>query len=77
MPKAQVPNIEATYLAWIDCREIDVESPIKTAEEAGLFLSDGAAFGQAGCVRINYGTQTHRLERALDQFITAMGGEEK
>ncbi len=77
LPKAQVPHIEATYLAWIDCRELGLESPMKAAEEAGLFLSDGAFFGHPGCLRINYGTQTARLSAALEKFVVAMGGEEK
>ncbi len=72
LPGAEVPDIEATYLAWIDCRQLQLDSPIQAAEKAGLFLSDGAFFGQPGCVRINYGTQTHRLESALETFVKAM-----
>jgi len=72
LPGARVPNIEATYLAWIDCKALSAESPIKIAEEAGLFLSDGAFFGHKRCLRVNFGTQTARLENALDRLIAAL-----
>jgi cystathionine beta-lyase len=70
---AKVPEIEATYLAWIDCTALAIESPIQAAEDAGLYLSDGTFFGQSRCVRINFGTQTEQLRSALDTFCSAMG----
>ena len=65
IPGAKVPNIEATYLAWIDCTALPIENPIQAAEDAGLYLSDGAFFGHARCIRMNFGTQTERLRSAL------------
>ncbi len=72
LPGARVPNIEATYLAWIDCKALSVDQPIEKAEEAGLFLSDGAFFGHKRCLRVNFGTQTARLETALELLVTAL-----
>lgn len=72
LPGARVPNIEATYLAWIDCKALSVNQPIEKAEEAGLFLSDGAFFGHKRCLRVNFGTQTARLETALELLVTAL-----
>lgn len=72
LPGARVPKIEATYLAWIDCKELSVEKPIKNAEEAGLFLSDGSFFGHERCIRMNFGTQTARLDKALDLLVNAL-----
>ena len=72
VPGAKVPDIEATYLAWIDCRETGVEKPIEAAENAGLFLSDGAFFGHERCIRMNFGTQASRLEAALEKLVTAL-----
>ncbi len=72
LPAAVVPDIEATYLAWIDCTELSNETPIQTLEKAGLFLSDGAFFGKSRCVRLNFGTQTARLEKALETLVTAL-----
>ena len=73
IPGAKVPQIEATYLAWIDCTALQVENPIRAVEDAGLFLSDGAFFGHPRCVRMNFGTQTERLKSALDKFCTVVG----
>ncbi len=73
VPGAKVPDIEATYLAWIDCTALSIENPIQAAEDAGLYLSDGTFFGHSRCVRMNFGTQTERLRSALDTFCTAMG----
>jgi len=73
IPGAKVPQIEATYLAWIDCTALQIESPIRAVEDAGLFLSDGAFFGHPRCVRMNFGTQTERLKSALDKFCTVVG----
>ena len=72
LPGVTIPEIEATYLAWIDCRPAGIENPTKKAEDAGLYLSDGAFFGHRGCVRMNFGTQTSRLQAALDCFIEAV-----
>lgn len=69
---AEVPHIEATYLAWINCTNLEIESPIQAAENAGLFLSDGAFFGSPDCLRINFGTQTSRLKEALDTLVGAL-----
>lgn len=72
LPAAKVPNIEATYLAWIDCTALANESPIQSLEKAGLFLSDGAFFGKSRCIRMNFGTQTDRLKSALDTLVEAL-----
>jgi cysteine-S-conjugate beta-lyase len=46
--------VEATYLAWIDVRDLGLESPGAYFEAHGLGLSDGAAFGGEGFVRFNF-----------------------
>lgn len=72
LPEAKIPEIEATYLAWIDCRDLEVAQPIQNAEKAGLFLSDGAFFGHGRCLRMNFGTQTERLKGALRTLMGAL-----
>ena len=72
LPLAKVPDMEATYLAWIDCRALPTEAPFKALEAAGLFLSDGAPFGHPRCVRLNFGTQTARLQNALDTIVNTL-----
>ena len=72
LPAAKVPTIQATYLAWIDCTALENPNPIQAAEDAGLFLSDGAFFGHPRCIRLNFGTQTARLQSALDTLTKAL-----
>lgn len=72
LPGIEIPEMEATYLAWLDTRPCGGPNPVEAAEKAGLFLSDGAFFGVPGCARLNFGTQTARLEKALEIFINAM-----
>jgi len=72
LPATKIPEIEATYLAWIDCRDLAHETPIRALEEAGLYLSDGAFFGHGRCVRMNFGTQTEHLKSALDTFVNTL-----
>ena len=62
-------HVEATYLAWIDCASV--------ADAAGLFLKngvavyDGAQFGDARFIRLNFGTQRSRLQEALRRIRNA------
>ncbi|MGO2580656.1 MAG: aminotransferase class I/II-fold pyridoxal phosphate-dependent enzyme, partial [Halomonas sp.] len=61
---------EATYLAWLDMREAGLgEAPYQTLlSEVGVALSDGAAFGCPGFVRLNFGTTASQLEVALSRM---------
>ncbi|MGB1936063.1 MAG: MalY/PatB family protein [Akkermansiaceae bacterium] len=69
MPGLITPEIEATYLAWIDCRSMQVENPAKLFEkEAGLYLSDGSFFGNAGHVRFNFGCPHSRVIEGLEKM---------
>lgn len=73
LPEAIVPDIEATYLAWIDATALASENPIQALEDAGLFLSDGAFFGHPRCIRMNFGTQTAHLRSALETLTDVLG----
>ncbi|MGO2243136.1 MAG: MalY/PatB family protein [Halomonas sp.] len=61
---------EATYLAWLDMREAGLgEAPSQALlSEVGVALSDGAAFGCPGFVRLNFGTTASQLEVALSRM---------
>lgn len=64
---------EATYLAWIDAREMGVVNPAEFFEkEAGLFLSDGAFFGWPGYVRFNFGCPRSRMMEGLGKMKAAL-----
>lgn len=66
-PGVTMSEPASTYLAWLDMREAGLgDSPTKALlERAGVALSDGAAFGCPGFVRLNFGTTASQLEAAL------------
>ena len=69
---------EATYLAWLDCREIGLEpSPYEFfLSRAKVALSDGSAFGGPGrgFVRLNFATSRPILSEALRRMAEAFRG---
>jgi cystathionine beta-lyase len=63
---------EATYLAWLDCRQIDLgDDPAATFRELGVELSPGPQFGVEGTgfVRLNFATSP----AILAETVAAMG----
>jgi len=75
LPQLAMERVEATFLAWIDCRELGVEHPAQLFERAGVGLSDGVAFGPgkayAHYVRLNFGTTRPLLDTALERIARA------
>jgi len=72
MPGLSSRQIEATYLAWIDTRQIGIEDPVKFFEDAGVGLFDGKEFGTPGFVRLNFGCRRSLLKKALERMATAV-----
>ncbi|MBK1881655.1 PatB family C-S lyase [Luteolibacter pohnpeiensis] len=71
-PGLSILEPEATYLAWIDARELGQENPAKFFEdEAGLFLQDGALFGWPGRVRFNFGCPKSVMMEGLEKMKAA------
>lgn len=73
-----LPNVgysapEATYLAWLDCRalELGVEPADFFLDAARVATSPGAAFGQDGTGHVRFNFATSRA--IMEQAITAMG----
>ncbi len=64
--------IEATYLAWIDCRSLGLAEPQRHFEAHGLGLSDGSDFGAPGFVRLNFACPRSRLQLALQRLEQAV-----
>jgi cystathionine beta-lyase len=62
-------HVEATYLAWIDCS--DVENPADRFLENGVAVYPGAQFGDDRFVRLNFGTQRKILQEAVRRITTA------
>lgn len=72
-PTLSVEPGEATYLAWIDARKMNVGNPANHLEQhAGLFLSDGAFFGWPGYLRFNFGCPRPYLESGLQKLADSL-----
>ena len=81
LPGLTMSHVAATYLAWIDARELcrmrDIENPQRFFEQAGVGLSDGADFtpdghATSGFVRLNFGCPRSLLESALERMRVAL-----
>lgn len=80
----QLPGIshatpEATYLAWLDCRQLVASGRCANAaafflEHAKVALNDGAMFGPGGegFVRLNFATSATVLDEILSRMAAAL-----
>jgi cystathionine beta-lyase len=70
IPLIRMCNVEATYLAWLDCSNLDIEEKPSAffLNNSGVALNDGDEFGKggAGFVRLNFACPRRRLIQALD-----------
>lgn len=80
--RTRIPQIktyapDATYLMWLDCRELGMsnrELREFMARKAGLGLNDGASFGRqlTGFMRLNAACPRSVLQRAMEQLEAAV-----
>ena len=69
---------ESTYLAWMGCRHLDVQTGLTPhqhfLEHAKVGLADGQEFGETGQghVRLNFATSEEILEDILDRLGDAL-----
>ena len=69
MPQVIMPNIEATYLAWMDCSALEYNNPALHVEKTQkLFVSDGSFFKAPQCIRYNYGCSNARVIEGLEKL---------
>ncbi|MGF1530908.1 MAG: MalY/PatB family protein [Puniceicoccaceae bacterium] len=71
-PRLKIYPIEATYLAWIDARELGLADPAAHFEAHGLGLSNGADFGAPGWVRFNFGAPQERVHEGIRRLLKAV-----
>jgi cystathionine beta-lyase len=71
MPRIKLIPMEATYLAWLDVRELGLKQPEQYFEEHGVGLSNGAYFGTPGFLRLNIGCPRKMLDMALERMAKA------
>ncbi len=76
LPAARVTCPEATYLLWLDCRDLGLEGTPSDffLKHAKVAVNDGKWFGEGGegFVRINYGCPRTTLMQGLEQMVAAI-----
>lgn len=72
LPPLTTTHVEATYLAWIDVRGLNLLHPQRHFETHGLGLSDGADFGAPGWLRLNFGCPAPTLDEALRRLAAGV-----
>ena len=75
IPGLHVISGKATYLMWLDAREITGEKPDLARElrmRTGLYLSEGADFGAPGFLRLNIACPRSYLEDAMTRLKEGM-----
>jgi cystathionine beta-lyase len=75
LPALRVLSPEGTYLAWLDCRDLDLPGdPFEFfLEHARVALSRGPGFGTRGegCARLNFATSQTILLEILERMAAA------
>jgi len=64
----KISPLEATYLAWIDTRSLQLKNPVEFFEKWGVGLSQGSDFGLEGFVRLNFGCAHDLLLEAIKRI---------
>ena len=77
-PQIKVYRPQASFLVWLDCRELKLTQPelVQLFEDkAGLALNDGTMFGKEGegFMRLNIGCPRSILNQALESLKKAIG----
>jgi cystathionine beta-lyase len=78
LPQVHFVRPDAGYLAWLDCRELDLgDDPAAVFLERGrVALSPGPTFGTEGngFARLNLGTSGHLLAEVVHRLAAAVDG---
>jgi cystathionine beta-lyase len=64
--------MEATYLAWMDVSDLNLNDPIAHFESHGVGLSEGIFFGASNHVRFNFGCARSTMEEGLHRMKNAV-----
>jgi cystathionine beta-lyase len=78
LPGVEMTKPEATFLAWLDCRDAGIPKALSPhdffLEQAGVALNKGATFGPGGqgFVRLNFGCPRATLQKALERMKDAL-----
>jgi cystathionine beta-lyase len=72
LPRVRMTHVEATYLAWLEVRELGLDDPAAACRAAGVALSAGRAFGDPDYLRLNFGCRRETLDEALGRLTTVL-----
>jgi len=70
--RLRVEPIQATYLAWIDARDLNLDDTQGFFEDHGVGLSGGDQFGQPGYVRLNFACPRATLIKGVERMLAAI-----
>ena len=82
LPEVGVPDLEGTYLAWLDFRALaadrglDTEALVRACtHDALVFFDDGRNYGPEGegFLRMNLGAPTTEIDAAIDRLVRVLG----
>lgn len=81
IPQIKPVRPEATYMMWLDCRALGMSGEELNrffVDRAGVGMNEGSRFGQGGegFMRMNLACPGSVVQRALEQFETAIKGLE-
>ena len=75
LPSVSVCPLEATYLVWLDCSSL----PVDTAElkrylirSHRVWVNEGAMYGDARFLRVNVACPRRRLEEGLERLVSGI-----
>lgn len=72
LPGLTMARVEATYLAWLDIRALNLSDPAAHFESHGLGLSPGRDFAGPEHMRLNFGCTRATLVEACDRLRAAV-----
>lgn len=72
IPGLKMLPLEATYLAWIDASELELDNAESFFEEAGIGISAGVYFGNKNYIRLNFACRRSLLEEAIKRIKKAV-----
>jgi len=72
MPGCEMVKPEASFLAWVNCKETGIENPSSYFKSYGVDFSPGEQYGSPGWVRINFGCPLSTLKTGLAKMKNAI-----
>ena len=77
MPRVHLTPLEATYLMWLDCRELGLpqDELLERIRAAHVKVNGGLFFGEQGrgFIRLNIGCPRSQIREALERLATVLG----